>query len=268
MMAEDPFRTELNAVIDDLKTATVFLTRVPARLLGPSLEARPDFRRAARVFPVVGALVGLAGGIVLVLAALLGENVLIAAGLAVLATLALTNALHEDGLADTVDGFAGGATSERKLEIMDDSRIGTFGAAALVFSILFRVGALMSIAAAGPFRAALALVAAEAVSRAAMVRLWHDLPAARMSGLAADTGPPDERAMLIALGAAAAIVGIVVIPSSGFTAAVMASVIAAAATYLFIRICAHEIGGRTGDTLGACQQIAAIAFLIGLAAFD
>jgi adenosylcobinamide-GDP ribazoletransferase len=267
-MAEDPFRAELNAVIDDLKTATVFLTRVPARLLGPGLEARPDFRRAARVFPIVGALVGLAGGLVLVIAARLGENVLIAAGLAVLVTIAVTNALHEDGLADTVDGFAGGATIERKLAIMDDSRIGTYGAAALIFSILFRVGALMSIAAVGPFRAAWALVAAEAVSRAALVRLWHELPAARSSGLAADTGPPDERAMFIALGGAGVVTAIVVIPSSGFTAAVMAGVIAVGATYLFIRICAREIGGRTGDTLGACQQVAAIAFLIGLAAFD
>jgi adenosylcobinamide-GDP ribazoletransferase len=126
----------------------------------------------------------------------------------------------------------------------------------------------MSIAAVGPFRAAWALVAAEAVSRAALVRLWHELPAARSSGLAADTGPPDERAMFIALGGAGVVTAIVVIPSSGFTAAVMAGVIAVGATYLFIRICAREIGGRTGDTLGACQQVAAIAFLIGLASFD
>jgi adenosylcobinamide-GDP ribazoletransferase len=268
MMAEEPFRAEFNAVVDDLKTATLFLTRVPARWFGPGLEARPDFRRAARVFPVVGAMVGLAGGLVLVIAARLGENLLLSAGLAVLSTIVLTNALHEDGLADTVDGFAGGATVERKLEIMHDSRIGTYGAAALVFSILFRVGALMSIGALGPFRAAWALVAAEAVSRAGLVRLWHELPAARAAGLAADTGPPDERAMVIALALAAAIVAVVVVPSSGFTAAVMASVIAVAVTYLFIRICAHEICGRTGDTLGACQQIAGIAFLIGLAAFD
>jgi adenosylcobinamide-GDP ribazoletransferase len=113
----------------------------------------------------------------------------------------------------------------------------------------------------------LALVAVEAVSRAALVRLWHELPAARLGGLAADTGPPDERATIIAIAAAAVIVAVVVIPSSGFTAAVAASVLAVAATYLFARISAHEIGGRTGDTLGACQQIAAIAFLIGLAAF-
>jgi adenosylcobinamide-GDP ribazoletransferase len=266
-MADDPFRAELTAVADDLIAAIAFLTRVPARLLAAGDIAKPDFRRAARVFPVVGALIGLAGGTVLVVAAELGESGLIAAGLAVLTTMVLTNGLHEDGLADTIDGFGGGASPGRKLEIMDDSRIGTYGAAALVFSILFRVGALASLAAGGSFRAALALVAAEAVSRAAIVRLWHELPAARLGGLASDTGPPDEHAMVIAIAAAAVIVATVVIPSSGFTAAVVATVLAVAATYIFTRITAQQIGGWTGDTLGACQQIAAIAFLIGVAAF-
>src|SRR5262249_55292440 len=154
-----------------------------------------------RVFPVIGALVGFVGGAVLVVAERLGQGPLVAAGLAVLATIVLTNALHEDGLADTVDGFGGGATRERKLEIMDDSRVGTYGVVALVFSVLLRVGALISLSAGGSFRAAWALVAAEAVSRAAMVRLWHALPPARFGGLAHDTGPPDERASVVAMAA-------------------------------------------------------------------
>src|SRR4051812_18254024 len=104
-MADDPFRAELNAVADDLAAGIVFLTRVPARLFAQEAAATPNFRRAARVFPVIGALVGLAGGAVLVVAAHLGESGLIAAGLAVLTTTILTNGLHEDGLADTIDGF-------------------------------------------------------------------------------------------------------------------------------------------------------------------
>src|SRR5262245_19788466 len=182
-MADDPFRAELDAIADDLIAGLVFLTRVPASLFGREIASPPDFRRGARTFPVIGALIGLDGGVMLVVARGLHESPLVAAGLAVLTTMLLTNALHEDGLADTVDGFGGGATTERKLEIMDDSRIGTYGAAALIFSILFRVGALASLSAAGAFHAALALIAAEAVSRAAIVRLWHELPAARLSGL-------------------------------------------------------------------------------------
>lgn len=265
MKDQDPVRTELVAVGDDLRSALAFLTRFPQSVLAPRPEA-PDFRRGARVFPVVGALVGIVGGIVLLLAWEAGESRLVAAALAIGATILATGALHEDGLADTVDGFGGGATAERKLEIMDDSRIGTFGATALVFSILLRVTALASLMRLGPIGAALILVGAEALSRAALVRLWHVLPAARLHGLSHETGPPDQPAMLIALATAAVIVVITVIPTAGFWAAVVGVLLAMVATYIFTRLTAHEIGGRTGDTLGACQQIAVVAFLIGVAA--
>jgi adenosylcobinamide-GDP ribazoletransferase len=191
---------------------------------------------------------------------------LLAAGLAVLATLLFTGGLHEDGLADTADGFGGGATAERKLAIMDDSRVGTYGVVALVFSLGFRVVALGAIAAVSPWRAALALVAAEAISRAALVRLWQELPAAKLSGLAHETGPPTQNAMLFALAIGAAVALILVWPTAGLGPLLVAILLAALATYIFTRISAHEIGGRTGDTLGACQQIAVVAFLLGIAA--
>ena len=114
--------------------------------------------------------------------------------------------------------------------------------------------------------AALTLVAAEAVSRAALVRLWHDLPAARMSGLAHDTGPPDQNAMLTALAAAVVIAAIAAVPVIGLRPTILGGVLAAVATYLFTRLTAQAIGGRTGDSLGACQQIALIAFMIGASA--
>lgn len=267
MSREEPvLRGEAEAILDDVKASAAFLTRLPPDWLGPGVGERPDFRRAARVFPLVGALVGMAGGAVLVIAAWLHIPPLVSAALAVLATMAFTGGLHEDGLADTADGFGGGATAARKLEIMDDSRIGTYGAAALVFSILLRVGALTSLMPLGVFRAALALVAAEAVSRAAMVRLWQELPAARLGGLAHETGPPDQDAMIVALVTAVVIAAVLVWPAVGFWAAVLGILLAIAATYIFSRLCYREIGGRTGDTLGACQQIAVIAFFVGVAA--
>ncbi len=188
MTAEDRLRTRTAAFGDDLSASLAFLTRFPTGWLGATSGERPDFRRASRMFPVVGAIVGLVGGIVLVAASYLGVPPLVAAALAIAATMLSTGGLHEDGLADTFDGFGGGATHERKLEIMRDSRIGSHGAAALVFSILIRTAALWSIAIGDPWRAALALIAAEAVSRTAMMRMWHDLPAARADGLAHDTG--------------------------------------------------------------------------------
>ncbi len=259
-------RGEAEAVLDDLRASTAFLTRLPPDWLGPTASERPDFRRAARVFPLTGVLVGAVGGGVLVIAVWLNIPTFVAAALAVLATMAFTGGLHEDGLADTLDGFGGGATPARKLEIMDDSRIGTFGVAAVVFSILLRVAALASLLPLGAFRAALVLIAAESVSRAAMVRLWQELPAARLGGLAHDTGPPDQQAMVVAMVIGLAVAVILVWPAIGFWAAMLAILLAVVATYIFTRLSYREIGGRTGDTLGASQQIAAVAFLIGAAA--
>jgi adenosylcobinamide-GDP ribazoletransferase len=265
MKGDDTSSSEFGDVGDDLKNAIVFLTRLPAHVVGVDPHKAPDFRRGARVFPVVGALIGVAGGAVLIVAAFLGMPPLVSAALAVAATMILTGALHEDGLADTADGF-GGSTGERRLEIMDDSRVGTYGAAALVLSVVLRVAALAAIAGRGGFAAALVLIAGEAASRAALVRVWYDLPAARMSGLAHETGPPDENAMLIALATAVAIVIVTALPSIGLRATLLGCVLAAIATYGFIRLTARAIGGRTGDSLGACQQVAMIAFLIGAAA--
>jgi adenosylcobinamide-GDP ribazoletransferase len=182
-------------------------------------------------------------------------------------TILVTGGLHEDGLADTADGFGGGTDIAGRLEIMRDSRIGAHGATALVISILLRVAALAAIAADGSWRAVLALIAAEAVSRAAMVRLWHDLPAARTDGLSVQSGAPDHQASLVALAIAGVVAIVTVIPALGLGPLLFAAFLAAAATYGFARLSQSAIGGRTGDTLGACQQVAGVAFLIGLAAF-
>jgi adenosylcobinamide-GDP ribazoletransferase len=265
MKGDHPLSTDFGTVMEEIKSAIVFLTRLPPQLVGVEVDRRPDFRRGARVFPVAGALIGLAGGAVLIAAAALGMPPLVSAVLAVTATMLVTGGLHEDGLADTADSF-GGATTERKLEIMDDARVGTYGAAALIVSVVLRAAALAQIAQASALAAALTLIAAEAASRAALVSLWHDLPAARMSGLAHETGPPDQNAMLVALAAAVVIVIVTALPTVGWRATILGCVLAAIATYAFTRLTARAIGGRTGDSLGACQQAAVIAFLIGASA--
>lgn len=255
-------RGEVAVAVDEIKSAAMFLTRLPARVVRFDTAKAPDFTHGARVFPVVGALIGVAGGVVLVVAMWIGIPTFVAAVLAVGATVLVTGGLHEDGLADMADSL-GGATVEERLEILDDSRVGTFGAIAVVFSILVRVTALGAIATTGAFRAALALVAAEAVSRAALVRLWHDLPAARLGGLSSETGPPNQNAMLVALAVAAVVTVVVGVPSLGLWATILAAALAAIATFAMIRLTAQTLGGRTGDTLGACQQAALAAFLVG-----
>jgi adenosylcobinamide-GDP ribazoletransferase len=266
MKDETSFSGQIGKLLDELRATLLFLTRLPPSLIGADAAIRPDFTVAARMFPIAGAVIGAAGGLVLILAWLLGLPALVGAGLAVAATMVLTGALHEDGLADSADSF-GGDTREKKLEIMDDSRIGTFGAAALVVSVLVRTAALAAIAVRWPLAAALALVAGEAISRAAVVRAWHDLPAARASSLANDTGPPDYNAMLLGIALAAGIVVVLALPALGWRATVLGSVLSVAAAYGAIRLTANVLGGRTGDTLGACQQVTLVAFLIGASSF-
>jgi adenosylcobinamide-GDP ribazoletransferase len=267
MTDNDPLREQIRSVLDDLRSSLAFLTIIPGSALGEAAGAMPDFKRGAQVFPVVGALVGLAGGAMLVLAVALDVPAVVSAALAVTAIVLLTGALHEDGLADTADGFGGGATSERKLEIMDDSAVGAYGATALILALLLRVVTLAALVPAGGVCAAAVLLAAEAASRGAMVRLWHDLPAARLGGMAEGTGPPDSQAMLTALIIAAVIVVLAVVPTFGFWAALAGTALLIAAALAFARLTARQIGGRTGDTLGACQQVTVVAFLVGVTPF-
>jgi adenosylcobinamide-GDP ribazoletransferase len=251
----------------DSRAALAFLTVLPATALGEPPGTKPDFRRGARSFPLVGTVVGLAGGAVLMGAVAVGLTPLIAAVLAVLASVLLSGAIHEDGLADTADGFGGGDTSETKLAIMDDSRVGAYGAVAIGFSLLLRVATLTALVPVNGGRAAAALIAAETASRAMMVQLWCRLPAAKLGGMSEETGVPDEQAMYTALFIAALIVLIAIIPTSGFWAALFGSFLLIAASIGFERLSANQIGGRTGDTLGACQQVTAAAFLVGIASF-
>ena len=239
----------------DLIVAATFLTRLrlPA---APALDLSA-LRRASRLFPAVGLLIGLAGGIVYAAAFELGFASWLAASLAVAATILLTGGLHEDGLADTADGFAGGASREDKLAIMRDSRIGSFGALALIFSVLFRVAALASLA--DPDIGIAALICAHASSRAAMTAVMHLLPNARDDGLSAGVGRPDRSAAIIGV-AIALVAALVLLQEAGLLGLVIAGGAAAGVAVLARR----QIGGQTGDVLGAVEQVAQAAFLAAL----
>ncbi|HYS47969.1 MAG TPA: adenosylcobinamide-GDP ribazoletransferase, partial [Xanthobacteraceae bacterium] len=189
----------------DLKVALVFYTRLPLNHDGPIAGA--DLARASWAAPIAGALVGALGAGVYALAhAALGP--LPAAGLAIATTIVATGALHEDGLADTADGFGAGPTPEHRLAIMRDSRIGTFGACALIISIGLRWAVLASLT--DPWRAAAAFIAAHAAARAAPPLLMRLAPPARADGLSAGAGKPSAGSVAAAalIGAAALMLGL------------------------------------------------------------
>src|SRR6202034_1238480 len=158
--------------------------------------AGPDIARAPWAFPLAGVVVALIAAAVYAVAHKIGSPPWVAAALAVATTLAVTGCLHEDGLADTADGFGGGDTRERKLEIMRDSRIGTYGVCALTLSILLRVSAIATLA--RPSFAFWALIAAHGAARAALPIFMTIVPPARDDGLSHAAGQPTQQNAMIA----------------------------------------------------------------------
>lgn len=249
-------KTALTTALTDIRIALAFFTRLPQ----PHFHA-PDRKLGEAIWaaPVAGLAVALLGWLVFLIADTLGIPTLPAAALILATTIAVTGSLHEDGLADVADGFGGGKTLEHKLEIMHDSRLGTYGGAALALSLLLRWSALATVVSHDA--ALLALVAAHVGSRAIFAKLTRETPLASQSGLAASVGDiPDRSAMLaLAIGAAALLcLGIF----GAFVTAIAVVVIVVAVRQL----CLRQIGGLTGDTLGAAQQLAEITILLAASA--
>ncbi len=243
-------------IAEDIALCLVFFTRLslPVFDFGGRTLAQ-----AIWAAPLVGVAVGLIAGLAYVLALSLGVPVPVAAALALAATMLATGCLHEDGLSDVADGFGGGKTRERKLEIMRDSRIGAYGASALLMSALIRWSAIAALA--NPLYACSALIAAHAASRALLPAFMHLAPPARQDGLGAGAGTVAADTAYIALA-----VGAVALLALGVSGLVAAAIVLALVFYGFRALCLRQIGGQTGDTLGALQQAGEIAVLVVAAA--
>jgi adenosylcobinamide-GDP ribazoletransferase len=246
----------------DVADALRFFTRL--RVAEPGSSAPLDLGRVAWAAPVAGAVVGLIGALVLALTALLGLPPLLRAGLVTTALVALTGALHEDGLADVADGFGGGATQARKLEIMRDSRIGAYGAIALMLALILRVGALAAALDGGFWRAALSLTLVSALSRAGALTPLALLPPARTDGAGAAAGRLDSTAFAASWGAALLMAVALGLLALGVAPALLAALMSGAAALAMVALARRAIGGQTGDVAGAAQQCGEIAAWCGL----
>ena len=231
-----------------------FFTRLPVPAwVGHSSEA---LDRATRYFPAVGLVVGALAALVFGVASLFFPKTL--AVLASMATtLYLTGAFHEDGWSDMVDGFGGGWEKAQILTIMKDSRIGSFGAVALVVLLLTKFCALIEL---DPATIPVALLAGHAVSRFCAATLLRGLDYVRDEGKAKPLATRIGWGEL-ALAGATALLALFLLPP---LAAVLACVFAALATLWLARMFKRRIGGYTGDCLGATQQLAEVAFYCGL----
>lgn len=238
--------------IRSARSAVAFLTIIPVAY--PSGDAGERLGRA--YFPAVGALLGFGAGIVLlVVSAFITPLVGAVAALAVLALV--TGGLHLDGLADTADGLFGGRDRERRLEIMRDPRVGSFGAIALVLVLLMDVATLASI---NPARALLSLVVAGALSRWAMLWLVALLPYARPQGLgiAAAGG---HRVSDLVLGSLLAALACLIDWRSAVIAVLLVTVVATGVA----AFAKNRIGGATGDVYGATVEICQLAVFVAFA---
>ena len=244
----------LAKIVADIRIAVSFSTILP---VDPAMPVENgEVARASWALPVAGLVVGLAGATVYAIAHRIGLPAEAAALLALAATMLVTGALHEDGLADTLDGLGGGKSREQKLEIMRDSRIGTYGACALIVSITLRWTALATIA--EPAAVAAALLIAHAAARAALPAFMWLIPPARPDGLSAGAGQPPQQSAIIAVG-----IGILCL-AIGFGAgkAVMGLILLSIVALILGYIATRQIGGQTGDILGALEQGSEIVVLL------
>jgi adenosylcobinamide-GDP ribazoletransferase len=244
-------------IFTEFAVATAFFTRLP---VAPPPCRAERIAAAAWAFPLIGAGIGGVAALAFLLLQLLGLGDWPTAVLAVLASILLTGALHEDGLADTADGLIGGHDREQRLAIMRDSRHGTFGVVAIVVGVVLRAAALAGIG--EPIHAGLALIAAHAASRAALPVAMLMLAPARADGLGAAAGRPRT---LPAIGALA--IGLLMtLAALGPLRGATAFGLAGAAIFASGVLAHRRIGGYTGDILGAFQQIGEIVMLLTAAA--
>ncbi len=249
-----------------LCTALTFLTRLPlvARYADPAPIA---LARSAVLWPAIGALIGLSIAVVLLISTYwLGAA--IAAWLAILAGLLLTGAFHEDGLADSFDGLWGGFTPLRRLEIMKDSRLGTYGALALILLIGLKAALLAELAKAAPLVVCAGLMAAHALARASVLPLTRWLPYVREG---ADNKPVAEAisANIVAIGLSLTVLILLTLLSRagiGLLESIKLSGVLFAVLIIvwlgWAQVLRHKLGGVTGDTLGAVNQLTEVAVLL------
>jgi adenosylcobinamide-GDP ribazoletransferase len=246
----------------DLAASFGFLTRLPM----PGGLPQAPLVEAMRAFPLAGAAIGAASGLGLVGLALTGLPSLAASGIVLAALALLTGGLHEDGLADTADGFGGGKDRASKLAIMRDSHIGAYGVMALVLGLLVKAACLGALA-QGPAAAVIALlIASGAFSRALIVWLMATTPPARSDGLAHGVGQPSYATARYALLAGGIIAALLLLVTQGLvpTLVIMGAGALTAGLVRFLSM--RQIGGHTGDICGALQFLTETAMIAAAAA--
>lgn len=241
-------------ICQDILAALNLLTRLPV--------PQPDWEtvqtaRAAWAYPLVGLVAAMPSIALGYLAWTIGFGPMVTAAIMLIAQTFVTGAMHEDGLADCVDGFWGGWEKDRRLEIMRDSHIGAYGVLALVAVFALKWSALSTLLTAGQPIWIWAVLGV--MSRGTMVWIMGALPHARDDGLSVKTGRPPIASVYVALGLS--VLAAVAAPGFSVFALCLGGAIGAIAVGGLARI---KIGGQTGDVLGATQQVSEVCLLLAI----
>ncbi len=249
---------------DDLVMALRFFSRLPA---GNSPHEKPDMGRIAMALPFASVVMGIIPAGLLIGGTFLGLPAYFAATLAVAAMVIVGGGMMEDSLADAADGLFGGSTPERRLEILKDSRHGTYGVAALCLFLLLRITALGAVAAVNPLAAGAMWLAANIAGRSGGLWVALALPPARSDGASAAAGTLPRSKFIIGAVFAVLLALILGTFATNIVGVVVALLAVALAVLGWTAICKRLVGGQTGDLIGAAAGLGEVAALTVLLIF-
>jgi adenosylcobinamide-GDP ribazoletransferase len=249
---------------DDFIMALRFFSRLPT---GSSPHQQPNMGRIAMALPLASIAIGIGPALLLIGGTLIGLPSYFAAALAVAAVVVASGAMADDALADAMDGLFGGHSVERRLEIMKDSRHGTYGVAALCLFILLRVTALGAVAAINPLAAGAVWLAASIVGRSGALWLAVALPPARTDGASATAGRLSGQSFAVGAVFAAILLFMLGGPATSLVGLGFALLLALGVIAGWAALCRRLVGGQTGDLIGALGALVEIAVLTALLPF-
>jgi adenosylcobinamide-GDP ribazoletransferase len=253
-----------------LRLETVQLLRFYTRFPIPPLSfeadpyAAPDFSKSIRSLPFVAIFIALPSVFMIALGVLIELPAPIIAVLAIAATALATGAFHEDGLADTADSIGGGMSAKRRLEIMRDSRIGSYGSMALILVVMLKIFAISALLNRyGVSNTMLSIISAAMLSRVVGLLPHMILPSARQDGRSAEVAKPQPAPALLAI-LISLIFCFIALADFGYLKITLAVLTIAALAFLICIWTKRKINGQTGDILGAIQQISEVTLLVAL----
>ncbi len=249
---------------DDLVMGLRFFSRLPT---GDRPFEKPDLNRIAIGLPFTSVVIGLLPALLMMLCAWATMPSYFAAAIGVAAMIVATGAMADDAIADSADGLFGGASVERRLEIMKDSRHGTYGVAALGLYLLLRVTAIGAVAAYNPLAAAGIWLAATVLGRSGSLWLSVRLPNAREGGASAAVGRVSRTSFFIGAGFAVLLTLVLAAPFTSLLAVILAVVAAFAVAAAWVWTCRRLVGGQTGDLIGALSALIEVVALAVLLVF-